>query len=169
MIFSGLSFFNNWPEFNRKYSHPEDLSDRNILLMGAEDLFLKFQHPLLGYGPKTFQNIFPYTEELFDKKIGSWHNDFIQIYFESGILEVISFLILIIIPCRLIIKLLKKDINNDYKNILWGILFGISGLVLSALTAGFIDSPVLSILFAFLIALVSAADFLNYTMKIQAQ
>ena len=102
---------------------------------------------------------------LTDKGIGSWHNDFIQIYFESGFLGLTSFLIIIILPYYFLIKLLRNNINIVYKNILWGVLLGFSGLILSALTAGFIDSPILSIVFAFLITLISGIKYVNETMN----
>jgi len=164
-VFSWLSFLNNSPEFGRRVNQPADLSDRNILLKGAEDLFIEFQNPLLGYGPRTFKNIFPYTNMLADKGIGTWHNIFIQVYFESGFMGLISFLIIIIVVYYYLIKLIKKKIDKIYENIVWGVFFGLSGLILSAITAGFIDSPVLSILFAFLIALVSGTNYVYETMK----
>ena len=165
IILSSASFINNSPEFGRRVNQPTDLSDRNVLLKGAEDLFMKFQNPLLGYGPRTFKEVFPYRNMLSDKGIGSWHNDFIQVYFESGFLGLSSFLILLIISYYYIIKLLREDIDIIYKNIIWGICLGLSGLILSAFTAGFIDSPVLSIVFAFLISLISGINYVNATVK----
>jgi uncharacterized membrane protein YfcA len=49
--------------------------------------------------------------------------------------------------------------DSEFNKIVFGLLLGFIGLVLSALTAGFIDSPVLSIVFAFLISLFSAILF----------
>ena len=159
VAFSAISFFNNSVEADARMEQPASLSDRDVLLKGSKDLFLEFKNPLLGYGPRTFKDIFPYREMLADKGIGSWHNDFIQVYFESGILGLVSFLIIIFVPYYFVIKLLKNNLDNDYSMMLWGVLFGLSGLVLSALTAGFIDSPVLSLVFAFLISLVSGINY----------
>ena len=159
VAFSAISFYNNSVEADARMEQPASLSDRDVLLKGSKDLFLEFKNPLLGYGPRTFKDIFPYREMLADKGIGSWHNDFIQVYFESGILGLVSFLIIIFVPYYFVIKLLKNNLDNDYSMMLWGVLFGLSGLVLSALTAGFIDSPVLSLVFAFLISLVSGINY----------
>ena len=159
VVISAISFYNNSVEANARMEQPASLSDRDVLLKGSKDLFLEFKNPLFGYGPRTFKDIFPYRKMLTDKGIGSWHNDFIQIYFESGILGLASFLLIIILTYYFLIKLLKNNIDNDYKMKLWGVLFGLSGLILSALTAGFIDSPVLSLVFAFLISLVSGINY----------
>ena len=163
VIISAISFYNNSIEANARIEQPASLSDRDVLLKGSKDLFLEFKNPLLGYGPRTFKDIFPYREMLTDKGIGSWHNDFIQVYFESGILGLTALLTIIIVTYIFLIKLLKNIIDNEYKTILFGVLFGLSGLILSALTAGFIDSPVLSLVFAFLISLVSGINYLVNT------
>jgi O-antigen ligase len=162
VIISAVSFYNNSAEANARMEQPASLSDRDVLLNGTKDLFLEFKTPLIGYGPRTFKDIFPYKNMLTDKGIGSWHNDLIQIYFESGILGLASFLTIIIFSYSYLIRLVKNDDGLFYRTILWGVLFGFSGLILSALTAGFIDSPVLSIVFVFLISLTSG---INYFVK----
>ncbi len=164
-IISAFSFYNNSIEATARMEAPASLSDRDVLIKGTNDLFLEFQKPLLGYGPRTFKEIFPYKNMLADKGIGSWHNDFIQIFFESGFLGLASFLIIIIVPYYFMIKLLRNNIDKIYKTVLWGVLLGFSGLILSALTAGFIDSPILSIVFAFLISLISGINYVTETMK----
>ena len=152
---SFISFSNNKKEITQRVENPTTLSDRNIIIKGAEDL--AFNHPLLGYGPRSFHQIFPYVNQLADKRIGSWHNDFIQVYFESGILGLISFCVLIISILWYSFKYyLSEKINLDNKNISFGIFLAVMALVLSALTAGFIDSPVLSIEFAFFVSLLPA-------------
>ena len=69
------------------------LADRDIIWLGAKEISL--QHPLIGFGPRTFHQVFPFKERFSDKGIGGWHNDFLQIYFESGIIGLISFLVLL--------------------------------------------------------------------------
>jgi O-antigen ligase len=150
-----FSFHNNNIEASRRVEDPTALSDRNILMEGAKAIAL--EHPIIGFGPRTFKNIFPFHDRISDKLIGSWHNDFIQIYFESGAAGLLSFLSIIIAPLYFNYKYLKdKTQDLFYNNLARGILFGIIALVLSAVTAGFIDSPVLSIVFAFLISLLSS-------------
>lgn len=158
IILTFISFHDNDWRFNQRMRHPISLSDRNVIWKVADSL--KFNHPFLGYGPRTFHNIFPAVNNLNDKRVGSWHNDFIQVYLESGIFGLIFFAVLIITPIYLArVNLRKVKAFKHVEDILLGVLLGISALVLSAFTAGFIDSPVLSVLFAMLIALLTAIKF----------
>ncbi len=153
-----ISFYNNsFGLFGYRVSNPSLLSDRDILIKGAEHVFLKFKNPLLGYGPRSFNLIFPYMNELSDPRISSWHNDFIQLYFESGFLGLLSLCLLIFFPLFFGIKyLLKKAGNSSFKELILGIVVSITALMISALFSVFINSPVLSLVFAFLLALESA-------------
>ena len=154
VILSAVSFYNNHSEVTQRVDNVTTLSDRDIILKGAKDL--AGVHPVLGYGPRTFHDVFPYKAQLTDKGIGSWHNDFIQVYFESGIIGLLAFLVLIFLP---IIKgwkyIFKKNID-ELDSIAEGTITAIGALILSALTAGFIDSPVLAVVFGFLLAIMSA-------------
>ena len=153
---SGLSFQLNVKKINQRFETSNQLSDRELLLEKAKELFIKYEKPLLGFGPRTFHDVFTKRERLIDKGVGSWHNDFIQVYFESGFLGLTAFLIVIFFPLINALKYLKHfRLSEDENYILIGAILGIVGLVLSALTAGFINSPVLSILFAFFITIIS--------------
>jgi hypothetical protein len=157
-----IAFQINVKEINQRIEEPAQLSDRDILLETARELFLKFEKPIIGYGPRTFHDVFTNREQLSDKGVGSWHNDFIQVYFESGLLGLTAFLVIIFFPLIKAVKCLRKGrLSEDRKYILIGALLGLVGLVLSAMTAGFVNSPVLSILFAFFIATIS---FIVYPM-----
>lgn len=157
---SWLSFQINVKEINQRINTPVQLSDRDILLETAKELFLKFEEPIIGYGPRTFHDVFSNKEKLSDKGVGSWHNDFIQVYFESGILGLLAFLTIILFPFIKGVKCLNGcHFTETNKLILIGALLGVTALVLSALTAGFINSPVLAVLFAFLITIVSATIY----------
>jgi O-antigen ligase len=155
----GISWFAfqlNVKEINQRIEIPVQLSDRDILLETAMELFMKFEKPIIGYGPRTFHDVFTNREQLSDKGVGSWHNDFIQVYFESGFLGLATFFVIIFFPLIKALKCLKDcRLSEDRKYILIGAVLGLVGLVLSALTAGFINSPILSILFAFFITTIS--------------
>jgi len=151
-----IAFQINVKEINQRIKTPVKLSDRDILLETASELFTKFERPIIGYGPRTFHDIFTNREQLSDKGVGSWHNDFIQVYFESGFLGLAAFLIIIFFPLFKSLKCLKAgQLSEDKTYILIGAVLGIAALVLSALTAGFVNSPVLSILFSFFISTIS--------------
>jgi O-antigen ligase len=153
---SMIAFQLNVKEINQRIEAPVQLSDRDILLETAKELFLKIERPIIGYGPRTFHDVFTNREQLSDKGVGSWHNDYIQVYFESGFLGLAVFLVIIFFPLIKALKCLKDFRLSEYrKYILIGAVLGLAGLFLSAITAGFINSPVLSILFAFFIATIS--------------
>ena len=115
------------------------------------------KHTFLGFGPRTFQQIFPYTNEFSDKGIGGWHNDFLQVYFESGIAGLMTFLFLIFLI------IYNGNISFKLNNICNpGIFLSLIGLILSAFTAGFITSVVLSIVFVFLLTIFGSY---TYTVK----
>ncbi len=159
-LISFISFSNNRKEITERVENPTTLSDRNIIMKGAEEL--AFTHPVLGFGPRTFHNIFPYKNELADKGIGSWHNDFVQVYFESGLIGLSSFLAIIAAAIYYGLKIIRSKQNNGEEKIFTlGILLSVTALILSAITAGFIDSPVLSIEFAFFLSLFSLVLFSN--------
>jgi len=92
---SVISFQINTQEFNSRIKQPTIMSDRDILWGSAKELFLKFEHPFLGYGPRSFDKIFLERDRLADIGVGSWHNDYIQLYLESGMLGLFSYLILV--------------------------------------------------------------------------
>ena len=149
-LLSYLSFENNKKEITNRLSNPATLSDRNIIWKGASELM--FDHPIQGFGPRTFQQIFPYKNDFNDKGVAGWHNDFLQVYFESGIPGLLAFLFII----SLIIYYGKISFKiNDMINP--GIFLSLIGLILSAFTAGFITSVVLSIVFVFLFTIFNSS------------
>lgn len=155
-LISIISFYNNESTtLQNRLESPAHLSDRDIIFKGAEKL--AFEKPLLGFGPRTFHDIFPYKSDFADKGIGSWHNDFIQIYFETGVAGLLVFLVLIFYVFFVLTKVLReKEVSKENKKIAAGLFAAIFLMVVSGLTAGFITSPVLSVLFVFLITFASS-------------
>jgi len=136
------------------------LSDRDIIWHGAKEISL--EHQLIGFGPRTFQQIFPFRERFADKGIGGWHNDFLQIYFESGTVGLISYIILLWIIVKTSFNQLKdKKTDAEFKLLSTSVLASVIALLLSSLFAGFILSVVLSIVFVFLISFLSRINFEN--------
>ncbi len=113
-----------------------------------------------GFGPRSFQQAFPLKDKFADKGIGGWHNDFLQIYFESGIIGLISFLVLLyVIITTSISQIRNKKTDAELKSLSTSVLASVIALILSAMVAGFITSVVLSIVFVFLISFLSRIDF----------
>ena len=157
-ILSSISFLNNSTEATQRVEAPTQLSDRDVLYKGAVELIRN--HPLLGYGPRTFKEIFPLKDELTDKGVGGWHNELLQVYFESGFAGLTAYLALMVGIFSSGISFVKRN-KNENSIIVLSILVSIAALLLSALFSGFIDSPVLSIVFAFLVSVLSSESFRN--------
>jgi len=149
MVFSYFSFQQNSSELKVRVSQPATMSDRDILWKSAFEL--SSQHPLLGFGPRTFDKIFPSRDLLLDKGVGGWHNDYITIYLESGIFGVMVFLLL---PFQIVKNGYKKYFFADGWK--WGIFISLVALLLSAVMSGFINNPILSLLFIFMLAFFSS-------------
>ena len=71
----------------------EYLTGRDVLWRGAAMLWN--QHPIVGFGPRTFHEIFPLFDEMPIRGVGSWHNDYLQVYLESGLLGLLPLLWLV--------------------------------------------------------------------------
>jgi O-antigen ligase len=160
IVAASIYIFKPSPLIEQRVENITQLSDRDIIWQGAKEISL--QHPLLGYGPRTFHQAFPFRERFADKGIGGWHNDFLQIYFESGIIGLISFLVLLWVIIKSSINQIRnKKTDSELKFLSASVLASIISFLLSALFAGFITSVVLSIVFVFLISFLSRIDFQN--------
>jgi|BarGraIncu00222A_1022003.scaffolds.fasta_scaffold20139_2 O-antigen ligase len=157
---SFVSFKINHNEISRHIENPTSLSDRDVIWEGAAKL--AFIHPIIGYGPRTFNDIFPFPERFADKGIGAWHNQYLDIYFESGIIGLFSFIYLVFYLLKGCVNFLKTKPNNELnKGIIQGLLYIILAYCLTSLTTGFVTSIVLSIQFAFFIGILSAIKHFN--------
>ncbi|MBN1638315.1 MAG: O-antigen ligase family protein [Ignavibacteriales bacterium] len=150
-----LSYFsiqNNKEEFINRVENPTSLSDRDVIYWGFSELWDK--QPLIGFGPRTFQKIFPYSEHFSDKEINQWHNDFIQIYIESGIFAFLIYCIFIICIYYSGIRVFRKVKQDKFSfNVVFASLVGMLGLLISSFLGGFITSPILSVMFVFILNL----------------
>ena len=136
----------------------QNYSDRDVIWSGAR--ILLFQRPVFGFGIGTFREIFPLFNQLQDKGVGSWHSDYFQMYFESGVLGLTAFLMLMYRIFFVTIKALRSKYSTILeKDIMFSVLLGVATLYLTAFLSGFILSPINSIQFFLLISLLSANSF----------
>ncbi|MDH3251369.1 MAG: O-antigen ligase family protein, partial [Ignavibacteria bacterium] len=126
------------------------LSDRDILWKGA---FMRAgEHVFVGFGPRSFPDIFPLFGELNDKGIGGWHNDYLQVYMESGIVGVAAMLWLFAAVVYHGVRALKRtDLSAERRNVLAGVLLALSIFFI----AGGLFDTVVSLLFWFLLAVLA--------------
>ncbi len=69
------------------------LIGRDLLWRGAAELAGK--HPIVGFGPRTFVEVFPFFDQLPIRGVSSWHNDYLQVYMESGLVGLLPLLWLV--------------------------------------------------------------------------
>jgi O-antigen ligase len=152
-----VSFQLNTKELNSRIEQPAMMSDRDIIWGNAQEIILKFEHPLIGYGPRTFDKIFTERDKLQDVHVGSWHNDYIQLYIESGILGLLSYLLMVGFTLFAAFKYLFRTKAKQFEKILLiGSIISVLALLLAAVTSGFINSPLIPVVLAFFLALISA-------------
>jgi len=129
-----------------------DFSERGVIWNGAFMLIGK--HPIFGFGQNTFREIFPFFEIMRVKGVNNWHNDYLHLYMESGIVGLGAYLFLIIVT-------FKSAFTSRNKLITQGRIFNrdlISALTLSFtcfLIGGFILDPVTTLLFLFIYSLIA--------------
>ena len=131
-----------------------NLSDRDVLWKGAGMIYSK--HPLYGFGPLTFKEIFPLFENLNDKNVSSWHNDYLQVYMESGLLGLLTFLWLGLSVFYVGLKLLfKKNLDKLNKDLILAILLAMSAFYLTGTVGTFMFNPIMALLFQILLAILA--------------
>jgi O-antigen ligase len=130
----------------------ENSSDRLTLWNNAQTHAA--EHPILGFGPETFSVVFNNWNEMNDKHVGSWHNDFIHLYMEGGIVGIAGWLGVLGSFLYASMKLLRCGVEKLYRIGWMGIL-----LIIAYLITGIFSIPTFSItnamLFRFLLAIVT--------------
>lgn len=157
----GLSIYNNSTTMDSRLKQGSNTSGRSVIWQSA---FSKIgDRPLFGYGPRTFKTVFNEYNKLDDKFVGSWHNDYITITIESGFIGLISYITFLFFIFYFGFISLTNIKNGERKNFLYGFMFAIAGMFLSALFSGLINNPNLSVLFVFITG--SYTSLLNYSTQ----
>lgn len=129
-----------------------DFSERGMIWKGA--YVLMWKHPVFGFGTETFTAIFPFFDYMYDKGVSSWHNDYIQLYMESGLVCLVSYIYLIVIIYKKSFQALKKFKGTEkafHAEILPGLLLAFTTFIF----CGFLLDPITRMLFILIIALVA--------------
>ncbi len=72
-----------------------NMSGRDVIWRGA--FMLIGERPLTGFGLRTFHQVFPLFDQAPDKGIGSWHNDYLQVYMDSGLMALLPFIAILVV------------------------------------------------------------------------
>lgn len=127
-------------------------SERTTIWKGAVSIFP--ERCWLGHGIGSFHQIFPFKDQMKDKKIGRWHNDYLQVFMESGLLGLIIFLHLIYAIFKTGMNAFKKwrmRENLLAQGMTFGILLALLTFFIQGFASGFLGDPISSILFWFLV------------------
>lgn len=131
-----------------------NLSDRDILWQGAGLLYKK--HPFFGFGPLTFREIFPLFDKLVDKYVSSWHNDYLQVYMESGLIGLLSFLWLGFSVFYCAIEIFISKYTDTYsKELAFTILLSLSVFYATGIVGTFIFSPITALLYQMILGILA--------------
>jgi O-antigen ligase len=127
-----------------------NMSGRDVLWRGA--WMIAGDHPFTGFGLRTFPQVFPLFDQMPDKGVGSWHNDYLQVYMDSGMIALIPLLVVLILVCTLACRALRRWPANTLQ---YDLAYALSVMLIGfALAGGMLDS-LLSILFRAGIAIIA--------------
>jgi O-antigen ligase len=107
-----------WLVFPSVFSRTVERSTSGDVTSGRAVLWstaweMRAEHPLTGFGPRTFRSIFPAFDRLADKGVSSWHNDYVQVYMDSGLVALLPFLALIGIALWASVATLRRMPKDD--------------------------------------------------------
>ncbi len=111
--------------------HPfQHTTERLILWEGAWMVFK--DSPIFGNGLGTFKVVFPYFDNLIDKGVGDWHNDYIQTLVDSGVIGGFALIFLLIRVFSTGVWVMKQEIDDGEKKIFLGLFLAIISLFIIA-------------------------------------
>jgi O-antigen ligase len=130
-------------------------SGRDVLWRGA--FMIIGERPVFGFGLRTFEVVFPLMHDMPDKSVGSWHNDYLQVLMDTGLLGLSSLLFLLGVTVQQAIASLR---NLPRQEPMRAVIAALLLAVMGYLIAGGINDTLLSFpfrVFIAIIALVSAS------------
>jgi len=140
--------------FDQLIHFTQNASDRDVIWRGAFMIF--FDRPIFGFGLQTFSQIFPLFAVVMDKGISSWHCDYLQVYFEGGIIGLAALVWLWIAVFTNAVKILKqKTLDLFYRNLTFSIMLGMSAFTLMGVWGGFVNGLMGTLLFEFLLGMLA--------------
>jgi O-antigen ligase len=131
-----------------------NMSGRDILWRGA--WMIAGDRPLTGFGLRTFHEVFPLFEIMPDKGVGSWHNDYLQVYMDSGLIALLPLLVSLGFVFALAVRALRGwPAGSLQRDLTYALTVMLIGFVIAG---GMLDS-LLSILFRSAIAIVAVLGY----------
>jgi len=141
--------------FDQLLAMRENLSDRDVIWRGA--VAMGSDHPFTGWGVRTFHEVFPYMNEIGDKRVGSWHNDLLQLYMESGILAVGAYVWLLTAAVAAGVRTWRRSSGSEVlRTFSLGGVMAVLSFAVAGLTGVFISDPVAGVFLRVLLGMVGA-------------
>jgi O-antigen ligase len=98
--------------------------------------------------------VFPLHKFLQDSKVNGWHNDYLQVFIESGILGFLAMIWLFAsIYWQLIIYLKRRSGDAEERKYIFAITGGITAILISSLTGKAFLNILINMMFEFLLAM----------------
>ncbi len=112
-------------------------------------------HFIFGYGLGSFESIVTpdIRSELPDTGVGDWHNQYLQIFMENGLVGLLSFIWLTVALFMGCLDLLKESANPDARNAAIGGIALLSGFLIISIFDNTFNSPHINISFWCLLGL----------------
>jgi len=124
---------------------------RDILWKGGLDV--AFARPLTGFGPGTIKAVFPYQTRFYSpvEKVIGWHNDFLQLAVESGLVTVAAALWLLAAAIRSAWRSFRRDAAAPaVRGLGVGLLAATAVVVVSGLVGNVVTDPAMITVFCLL-------------------
>jgi len=149
--------------FSTLLSPMEHSSGRVEIWNAAIELMPK--HPIFGFGPETFNLIAGDKSRFPDHRVNSWHNEFMQIQIESGIIATILLLLIYFVVAWMILQLRKGVNTEEGKFMFYFSLFSFVVIVSSIMFGSLMFSILNGMMLKFIIASISSYSQRNNIVK----
>jgi O-antigen ligase len=124
---------------------------RDILWKGG--LAVIFDRPLTGFGPETVKAVFPYQTRFYSPVTGviGWHNDYLRLAVESGLLAVAAALWVAVAATRAAWTAFRRE-NEDprVRAAGLGLVAAVAAVLISGLVGDVIADPAMLVVFVVL-------------------
>lgn len=140
-------------------SNPLFSSERDILWRGGFEV-LK-ETPPWGHGASSFDFTFPpeYRQQLIDRRIGNWHNLYLEMVLDSGYLTLLVLLWILVRSFRFDLRQYRKRRGSEelfLSGLALGKMLTVISLLIMGMFAVVLSDPIISMFFWTILALNSS-------------
>lgn len=121
---------------------------RDILWRGG--LAVIFGRPLTGFGPETIKTVFPYQTRFYSPVAGviGWHNDYLRLAVESGLLAVAAALWIVAAAARAAWSAFRREYEEPrVRAVGLGLVAATAAVLISGLVGDVVADPAMLVVF----------------------